>query len=128
MPKCFCELASDILLLLKSRRGWSSLFIFLLKITSWSCLFGSELRLISLVTIFVFYQIIIKFICFIIILLSSALYIIKISFCFNLNIMSSRHILSNALDESRKKLQTSRPSSKDLCISGVIDKLIQEFL
>ena len=33
-PKCFCELVSDALLLLKERGGWHYFFVFLLNITS----------------------------------------------------------------------------------------------
>ena len=44
-PKCFCELVSDTLLLLKARGGWYSFFAFLLNITSWACLLGSGLKI-----------------------------------------------------------------------------------
>ena len=45
-PRCFWEEACQTLLFLKTKDGCGSFFILLLKITSWSCLLGSGLKLI----------------------------------------------------------------------------------
>ena len=44
IPRCFCEIGWQTILLLKAKGGWESLLTFLLTLTSWACLPRSELK------------------------------------------------------------------------------------